>query len=131
MTLDDLKKMSLNELMEIANKLTDEELSALHDEADKDSIVDLATYPEYRESKKDSKYSGTDTCFVAGCDKPAYYEGGDARYWCGMCEEHADIRFDYVFDLIHARDALCKPTDVDSYYAQKLVEDTKKIKRTH
>ena len=67
MTLDDLKKMSLNDMREAANKLTDEELSALHDEADKDSIVDLATYPEYRESKKDPKYADvyfiqTDAC---------------------------------------------------------------------
>ena len=109
MTLDDLKKMSLNDMREAANKLTDEELSALHDEADKDSIVDLATYPEYRESKKDPKYvDGKGKCFVAGCDKPAYFEGGDARFWCGMCEEHADIRFDYVFDLIHLDDSLRK-----------------------
>lgn len=41
------------------------------------------------------KYDGTDECFVAGCHKPAYYEGGDYRFYCGVCEEHAQIKGRY------------------------------------
>ena len=41
------------------------------------------------------KYDGHDKCFVAGCNQPAYFEGGDARCYCGMCEEHYGIKENY------------------------------------
>ena len=107
MTLDDLKKMPLNDMREAANKLTDEELDALRDEAAALYPVEIMTYQQYRDAHKDPKYAGgKDKCFVGGCDKVAEFEGGDARFWCGMCEEHASIRFDYVFALIHGQDSI-------------------------
>lgn len=39
------------------------------------------SYEQWLETKKE--YSGKQKCFVNGCDKPAFYEGGDARYYCG------------------------------------------------
>ena len=36
------------------------------------------------------KYFGMKCC-VVGCNKPAEYEGGDARCHCGVCEKHAGI----------------------------------------
>ncbi|WP_405325842.1 hypothetical protein [Fibrobacter sp.] len=106
MTLDDLKKMSLHDMRETANAMSDEELDALHDEAESLYYPDVLTYPEFRETMKDSHYTGKDTCFVGGCNQPAYYEGGDARYWCGMCEKHADIRYRYVFGLVYGEDSI-------------------------
>ena len=106
-TLDDLKNMSLNDMREAANKLTDEELDALREEASALYPFEIKTYQEYRDEHKDPKYAdGKDECFVGGCKQPAYYEGGDARYWCGMCEEHAGIRYRYVFGLIYGEDSI-------------------------
>ena len=35
-------------------------------------------------------------CFVHGCDsKGPLYPVGDDRFWCGMCEKHADMRKSY------------------------------------
>lgn len=45
--------------------------------------------------KTQEKYSGKNKCFVADCDKPGLYEMGDARYWCGGCEEHAGMQMKY------------------------------------
>ena len=53
----------------------------------------IKTFREFADERK--KYDGTDECFVAGCHKPAYYEGGDARFYCGVCEEHAHIKGRY------------------------------------
>jgi hypothetical protein len=106
MTLDYLKKMSLNDMREAANKLTDEELDDLREEAAAMYPVEIVTYPEFRETMKDSHYTGKDECFVGGCKQPAYYEGGDARFWCGMCEEHAAIRYRYVFGLVYGEDSI-------------------------
>lgn len=53
--------------------------------------VDL-NYEEFKESQKDEKYlDGSYSCFVCG-SKPAYYELGDARYYCAGCEKCAGIR---------------------------------------
>lgn len=106
MTLDDFKQMSIHDMREAANKLTDEELAALHDEAESLYYPEVLTYPEFRENMKDRHYTGKDECFVAGCGQPAYYEGGDARFWCGMCEKHADIRYRYVFGLVYGEDSI-------------------------
>lgn len=40
------------------------------------------------------KYIGA-KCFVSICNNPAEYEGGDARFYCGMCEEHTMIKEQY------------------------------------
>lgn len=52
------------------------------------------TYEEFKESKKKPEYFGS-KCFVAMCNNPAEYEGGDSRFYCGMCEEHAMIKSQY------------------------------------
>ena len=41
--------------------------------------------------KENVKYNGIQKCFVNNCEKPALYEGGDARFYCGMCEEHSGM----------------------------------------
>ena len=53
----------------------------------------IETFYEFSERRK--KYDGTDKCFVPSCNEPAYYEGGDARFYCGMCEKHSRIRETY------------------------------------
>lgn len=80
---------------EYANSLSLNELEALRLDAMRTSKNPLKTYPEYRDSHKKPEYFGC-TCFVGGCNKPAEYEGGDARYYCGMCEEHANVKRDYL-----------------------------------
>ena len=105
-TLEELKKLTLHDMRETVNNMSDEELAALHDEAERFYYPEVLTYPEFRENMKDRHYTGKDECFVAGCGKPAYYEGGDARYWCGMCEKHADIRYRYVFGLVYGEDSI-------------------------
>ena len=53
----------------------------------------IKTFQEFADERKE--YDGTLECFVAGCNKPAYYEGGDCRFYCGVCEEHAQIKGRY------------------------------------
>ena len=45
--------------------------------------------------KKNLKYDGKSKCFVYDCQERALYEGGDSRFYCGMCEEHAAMRGKY------------------------------------
>lgn len=54
----------------------------------------ILTYKEYLDKHK--KYDGKTTCFVQGCNKPAFYEGGDARFYCCVCEDHADMEQSYL-----------------------------------
>ena len=49
----------------------------------------VLSYEEFLEREK--KYDGTGKCYCYDCDKPALYEGGDARCWCPMCEEHSSM----------------------------------------
>ena len=59
--------------------------------------VSIESYAKFldNEAKASTEYAGA-TCFVAGCtNPPPYYKVGDARYWCGMCEEHAGMRDRY------------------------------------
>lgn len=49
--------------------------------------------------KLNAKYDGNSKCFVYDCTKPALYEGGDARFYCGMCEEHAGMLSKYRFTI--------------------------------
>lgn len=54
---------------------------------------------EYKDwLKTQEKYKGS-KCFVMGCDKEGLYEGGDVRYYCGMCEEHASMKKKYQWYL--------------------------------
>ena len=53
----------------------------------------VLSYEEFLEREK--KYDGEDSCYVYDCDKPGIYEGGDARCWCPMCEEHACMQSKY------------------------------------
>ena len=59
--------------------------------------IKIKSYEEFANERK--KYDGTNKCFVMGCDKPGFYEGGDARFYCGMCEEHARLKEYYISDL--------------------------------
>ena len=59
--------------------------------------VNVKSYEKFLhdEAKASTEYAGA-TCFVAGCtNPPPYYKVGDARYWCGMCEEHANMQDRY------------------------------------
>lgn len=55
----------------------------------------LMNFYEFKESEKDEKYlDGKHKCIV--CSKvPAYWEIGDARYYCPACEEHARLQEHY------------------------------------
>ena len=66
---------------------------------------DIMPYEEFKNRRKVPKYFG-DKCFVAGCDAPAEYEGGDARFYCGVCEKHARVGEEYelyVMDKLRRR----------------------------
>lgn len=58
----------------------------------------IKTYEEFAQDfhKKHKKYDGNPKCFISGCDKPGYYEGGDARFYCGMCAEHVGLPDRYL-----------------------------------
>lgn len=80
------------------------------------------TYEEYKESQKVKKYVESNLeCFVCGCHKKAEYEGGDARWYCGVCEEHAHLK-EYYDTFITNKEPLIKPTklnpniDYESYH---------------
>lgn len=63
--------------------------------------IQIETYDEYKNQLK--KYNGTCGCAMPGCDKPAEYEGGDARCWFPVCEEHARLKEDYITHLRYLR----------------------------
>ena len=99
-TIDELSKLSSFDLCKKAESLSDSELEKLRDEAMQMGIA-VESYETYKGSCRDPKYNPlTDKCFAANCDNGAEYEGGDARYYCGMCEKHAAIRYHYVGDLL-------------------------------
>lgn len=61
------------------------------------------TYEEYKSRyPKPYKDSGS-KCFINGCEELALYEGGDARFWCGVCEKHAGILKSYRIYLDELR----------------------------
>ena len=49
----------------------------------------VPTYEEWLRSHE--RYDGSCKCFIPGCDRPGLYEGGDARFTCPMCAEHAGL----------------------------------------
>ena len=56
-------------------------------------MANILSYEEFKKSRV--KYGPECKCYVGGCNEPGLYEGGDARFWCGMCEEHASLRSRY------------------------------------
>lgn len=74
---------------------------------------EIMTYEDFLKSKV--KYHNT-KCMVYGCNKDGLYEGGDARCWCPMCEEHADMERNYRFYLEKFNVKLTKDLSVASAY---------------
>lgn len=70
--------------------------------------IELKTYKEYLADEAEaSKNDVGGRCFVAGCtNPPPYYQVGDVRFWCGMCEEHAGMRDRYL-DYVRERLLKC------------------------
>ena len=60
--------------------------------------IEVKTYKEYLADEAEASRANVgDHCFVAGCtNPPPYYQVGDARFWCGMCEDHAGMRKKYL-----------------------------------
>lgn len=55
--------------------------------------INIKSYEDF--ANKYKKYDGSMECFVQGCNKPAYYEGGDVRFYCGMCDELSGVKKKY------------------------------------
>lgn len=55
--------------------------------------IKIKSYDDFANEHK--KYDGSMKCFVEWCNKPAYYEGGDVRFYCGMCDEHSGVKESY------------------------------------
>ena len=79
----------------------------------------MITYEEFKEMHKEPKYFNN-ICFVAGCNNLAEYEGGDARFYCGVCEQHSRLQERYNI-LINAEKKMA------SYMAQLLHSNTEDI----
>ena len=77
--------------------------------------IKILTYEEF--IAKHNKYDGKCECAMPGCNKPAYYEGGDARCWFPVCEEHSTISGQYVLylnDIKHKLETRAKWDSGDS-----------------
>ena len=70
--------------------------------------IEVKTYKEFLAAAAEaSKDNVRDSCFVVGCtNPPPYYQVGDVRFLCGMCEEHADMRKRYL-DYVRERLLKC------------------------
>lgn len=55
--------------------------------------MSIMTYEEFKQTRV--KYPSGPKCFMGSCYQPGYYEGGDERYYCPMCEKHANVAYDY------------------------------------
>lgn len=61
-----------------------------------EGLEHMKTYEQFIEDRKDPKYKdGKLPCIVCG-SKGAYWEIGDARYYCPACEKHARLKEDYA-----------------------------------
>lgn len=49
--------------------------------------VRIVSYDKFLQEK--IVFPETNICFFGGCSKPGLYKGGNERFLCGMCEEHA------------------------------------------
>lgn len=65
----------------------------------KESKLGVLFESYYEFLQRNKVYDGKNKCCVMGCAKQAEYEGGDSRYYCGMCEEHAHMRKRYIIEL--------------------------------
>lgn len=74
--------------------------------------------------KTQIKYDGSRSCYVHWCDKPALYEGGDSRFYCGMCEEHASMeaRYRLYLSALHIRIKECESA-FDAYLRAKIKQN--------
>lgn len=60
-------------------------------------------------------------CFVGGCNvKGPLYPVGDDRYWCGMCEKHADMRKSYKNYVASKLDELKQMFDFDNMMLEEV-----------
>ena len=59
-------------------------------------------------------------CGVCGCNNKGLYEGGDARCWFPICEEHNDMRREYLDQLYGHRINVDKAIDVEVAYQREL-----------
>jgi hypothetical protein len=93
----------------------------------------ILTYEEYLKQWP-NKYDGKCTCAMPECDKPAYYEGGDARCWFPVCEEHSGLSDRYMKYLLSIRKQIRtrklwdkKDTSLDSLLVrvEELIESRK------
>ena len=68
-----------------------------------DESITIKSYPKFLKDEHDRGVKMGilgDHCFVHGCkSKSPLYPSGDARFYCGMCEEHAGMkdRYKYYF----------------------------------
>lgn len=51
-------------------------------------------YEDFKKLHKEPKYFGL-TCYIPKCNCPAEYEGGDGRFYCGVCEQHSNVKEAY------------------------------------
>lgn len=75
-----------------------EEILEIKEIKEKKFGVSFESYEEFLERNKVPDYNGK-KCFVLGCTKPGLYEGGDSRFYCGMCEDHADMKNKYIREM--------------------------------
>lgn len=62
-----------------------------------------------------------DKCFVHWCNsKGPLYPVGDDRYWCGMCEKHADMRKSYKNYIMDRLDELKLMLDFDNMFLEEV-----------
>ena len=75
----------------------------------------IKTYEEFREGYH-KKYSAGHRCYVCG-SKNAFYEGGDSRFWCAMCEKCVGIPKAYkqYIDRIEKQKKIIENTKIKKY----------------
>jgi hypothetical protein len=92
----------------------------------------IKAYQEFLDEHK--KYDGTGKCICSGCKESAYYEGGDKRCWCPMCEEHVGMKERYrsYLEKIHRSLRVRRIWNPDEpnidqniCHVEKLLEETK------
>ena len=91
---------------ESSPSFTDEEMDELYRKCIDYNAELFSAYPNQKPMDythyKDAtaKYSGKDKCF--SCGKPgARWEGGDCRFWCGMCEDCVGLKSKYLHALLY------------------------------
>lgn len=85
--------MPFAKIQQYLDELPDDNVRRVQDDARK-IIPTLPTYEEYKDHLR--KDFGGATCFVCNCSLPALYS---VEHY-GMCEKHAGVRRDYLFDIL-------------------------------